>query len=191
MSWNIGTTYTCICLPDVRDALALNALLKEFAASILPTLLAEEDHDLWDAFDSIREDLEDATQHHDAVTALVNQTELYLSDITYEENCMSLVARSEYDSEHSCTDLVETLATFLLPYARDPYLLLCSTAFDRSGGYANQSVLYRSGANIVHENTYTVLERLFSNPEATVSSLLPFTAQLHQSRTQLLTPVSN
>ena len=188
MSWNIGATYTCICLPAVRDALGLKALLKEFAASILPTLLAEEDHDLWDAFDAIREDLEDATQDHDAVTALVNQIELYLSDITYEDDCISLVVGSEYDSEHDCRALVEALATFLLPHASNPYLLLCSAAFDNGGGYANQSVLYSSGDTLVSESTYSLLERLVSNPDATVRCLLPFTMPTHQNTAEPLAP---
>ena len=175
MSWSLNAYYTCVHLPAVSDATALGALLHEFAASTLTELIANKNHAVWDAFDAIYEEIEESADPQDAIQAVVKQVQGYLSEITYRDGGVSFVLGSEYDSEHSCTDLMEALATFLLPYSSEPYLLLCSAAFDNGGGYSRQTLLSNANGMVTMENTSSLLERLYQNPRATVGDLLPFT----------------
>ena len=174
MSWNLNSYYTFISLAGIPDATAFNQLLKKFAVSILPDLLANDDHDLWCAFDSIREELEEAADEAEALEAMVGELPDYFSDFTYQDGGVSFLLGSECDTDADCDDLVDAVATFLLPYATDPYLVLSSAAFDRGGGYAHQFLLYRSGDSLVRESVTEFLERLRSNPTEQVGTLLPF-----------------
>jgi len=171
MSWNLSSYYSCVSLAGIADAPALNELLQRFATSILPDLLADEDHDLWSAFDDIREDVEDGDSES-AVAALVKQIHLYLKDVSYQGGGVSFVVGAEYGSDTDCGDLVDTLCKFLLPYASTPYLLMRAAAFDRDGGYSHQNLLYNKDGQVVREHIPDLLERLFATPTATVGDLL-------------------
>lgn len=186
MGWSLSSYYTCIHLPKVLDTAALNALLGEFAASILPELHSQiGNHDLWQAFDAIWDDVEEATDPKEEVNVLVNQIQQFLSEISYKDGGVSLVLGSAEDTDADCEDLVNALATFLLPYATDPYLVLRSAAFDKQGGYAHQFLLYRAGNEVLLEHMTKVIERLFANPDAMVMSL----ASTHGTKKQVLVPV--
>lgn len=176
MSWSLESYSTSMTLTGVADDPAFKQLLTKFASSILPDLLADDDHDLWSAFDCVRDEVEDAGNESDALEALVEEIESYLSCITYEDGKVSFDLGSEYDTDAPSEDLVEALAEFLLPYATTPYLVMSSASFDKHGGYAHQSLLYRTADGVVQESVTAVLERLFANLTAPAGTLLTASA---------------
>ena len=120
MSWNLNSYYTFISLAGIPDATSFDQLLKEFAVSILPDLLANDDHDLWCAFDSIREELEEAANEAESLEVMVGELPDYFSDFTYQDGGVSFLLGSERDSDADCEELVDALETFLLPLCHRP-----------------------------------------------------------------------
>lgn len=67
MSCNLNACCTCISLGGAPDTSALNALPKSCATSILPELLADDDHDLWCAIDGVRNEVEEASSNSEVL----------------------------------------------------------------------------------------------------------------------------
>lgn len=173
MSWRFESYSTSMTLAGVADAAAFKRLLTQYASSLLPDLLDDEDHYLWSSLGWFRDDALGVDDEGELLEMLVESLECFVSTFYVEGGpaCISISSNNNHQ------DLVEALAFFLLPYATEPYVVLCSASFHLNSGSFYQSLLYRSGGRMVTVSVSNVIQRLFGNPEAPAGTLLPWTPE--------------
>ncbi|MCT0216601.1 hypothetical protein KQ298_09725 [Synechococcus sp. CS-1330] len=161
-------------IAGVADATAFNQLLTEFASSILPDLLYDEEHHLWSSLGGFRDDADYTDDEAEILEMLVDYLKHFVSTFHLERGVVRVSISSDNDSQ----DLLEAIANFLLPYATDPYVLICGASLSNYGGTFDQSLLYRSGGRTVTHKVSDVIKGLFADPTALAGSLLPWNPKI-------------
>ena len=170
MNWNLETNSAKMTIAGVADATAFRQLLTEFADSILADLLSDEDHYLCSSLGGFLDDAVYTDDEAELLEMLVDYLEEFVSTMHMEGGATSVSFSGDNDSQN----LLEALATFLLPYATEPYVVLFGASFHRSGGSYHQTLLYRSGDKVVAQSVSDLIQNIFANPTEQVGTLLPF-----------------
>jgi hypothetical protein len=168
MSLNVECRYAMLKLHQVKSPEELRLLLQSFASGILQDYRETEKHP--ECLDNLIWDIQHGgfSGDHEIIKAIADIAALYLDEIEYTEEGISLIVRSEYDSEYNDTDLLEKLASYLFAKSHAPYFLIRQTAFDKAGGYSHNWIGRRKDGAVVVEYLPDCLDALLQEPSAAV-----------------------
>ena len=168
MSWNVEYRYAALGLHEVKSPEELHSLLLDLASSILDEYRETEKHP--ECLDNLIWDIQHGgfSGDHEIIKAIADIAALYLDEIEYTEEGVSLIVRSEYDSEYDDTDFLEKLVSYLFAKSHAPYFLIRQTAFDKAGGYSHNWIGRRKDGAVVVEYLPDCMDVLLREPSAAV-----------------------
>lgn len=178
--------YRCahLHLPEITSEADFKQLLRHIASNLRHDLLANEDHDLWEAFEDIETEIETKSAP-EAIDLMLDAMKVYFLDKKFGDNGMILQLESDSDNANHCDALVDALAVFFFPLCSDTHLNVFTTYHDSCTAGFSEDILYRSGDQILKASTDALIKHLFSDPAA-ISTLLQGTPPVGEPVQQML-----